>query len=75
MMPIYTKLNLEQYIAKIEQQKEVLQLSTIISNNCKQELTDCYDLQIKIATTELEFLRVKNMEVSFELVSAPGNVF
>lgn len=75
MMPLYTKLNLEQYRSKVEQQKEVLQLSTIISKNCKQELTDCYELQIKIATTELEFLKVKNMGVSFELVSAPGNVF
>jgi len=75
MLPLYTKLNLEQYIANVERQKEVLQLSTIISNNCKQELTDCYNLQIKIATQELEFLRIKNIEVFHDTLGIDNNAF
>lgn len=70
MLPLYTKLNLQNYITKVSNQKDVLQLSTIISDNCKKELSDTYDLQINIARTELEFLDAKEIEVSFELVGA-----
>jgi len=68
MMTIYTTKNLMQYIERVERQKEVLQLSTVISANCKKELTETYNLQIKIATTELDFIKAKNIDVSFELV-------
>lgn len=63
MMPIYTKLNLEQYIAKVERQKEVLELSTCITSNCKRQLSNTYDLQIEIAKTELDFINSKSIEV------------
>lgn len=68
MLPIYTTKNLIEYIEKVERQKVVLQLSTIISSNCKKELTETYELQIKIATTELAFIKAKEIKVSFELV-------
>jgi hypothetical protein len=74
MPPIYTKLNLQNYITRARHQKEVLQLSTVISDNCKKELSDTYDLQVNIARTELEFLEAKELEVSFELVGATAEL-
>jgi hypothetical protein len=74
MYPIYTKLNLEQYITKVSNQSDVLQHSTIISDNCKKQLTETYALQIEIASTELEFLKAKEIEVSYELVGSQTTI-
>ena len=69
MMPIYSKLNLEQYIAKVDRQKEVLQLSTFINDSCKKQLTECYEQQINIAKEELQRININDINVDYELIS------
>ena len=70
MNPIYTKLNLKQYITRASNQKEVLQLSTIISDDCKNLLSLTYDLQVQLATNELAVLEAEEMEVSYEVIGS-----
>ncbi len=50
MQPIYTKLNLEQYITKVSEQKSALSKSTVFEPSVIESLLETYDLQIKIAT-------------------------
>lgn len=67
-MVIYTTKNLQQYIDRVTNQKEVMNLSPGISSSTKKMLCDTYDLQIEIATTEMQLIKAKNIEVVFELV-------
>jgi hypothetical protein len=57
MNPIYTTENLQDYIKKIERQKEVLELSTVFNPIEKIEILEIYNKLIKIARLRLGFLK------------------
>lgn len=56
MNPIYTTKELQDYIEKVERQKEVLELSTIFNPIEKIELLEIYNQLIKIAKLRLSYL-------------------
>ena len=62
MIPIYTKLNLDQYISKVKEQKAALSKSTIFEPSVIENLLETYDLQIKIATRTFNKLNSINIK-------------
>ena len=59
---IATKIDLEEYIKKIERQKEVLKLSLVFSDEEKVKITECFDELMEICKVRLAVIAINNLE-------------
>jgi hypothetical protein len=59
---IVTKIDLEEYIKKVERQKEVLKLSLLFSDEEKEKITECFDELIEICNVRMAVKAISNLE-------------
>ena len=62
MRLIATKIDLEEYIKKVERQKEVLKLSLLFSDEEKERITECFDELIEICNVRMAVKAISDLE-------------
>jgi len=62
MKIIATKIDLEEYIKKIERQKEVLKLSLLFTDAEKAKINECFDELLCICNVRLVVERIFDLE-------------